>query len=64
VDEYIFQNQFVYVFDGGTYMPDNDAPVYNQSCEQIGSLGGFTGNTKIQGVEFSEAVFQETIWKK
>jgi len=65
VDEYIFQNQFVFVFDGGTCVRDGDAPVYNQSCEELGALGGITGNTKIQGVEFfSEAVFEKTIWKK
>ena len=65
VDEYLFQNKPVFVFDMGTCVVDGSADVYNDSCEIIGSLGGFTGNTKINGVDFSEnAVFQRTTWRK
>ena len=64
VDEYLFQNKLVYVFDEGTCVRDGAALVYNQTCESIGYLGGFIGNTTIQGVDFSEeAVFKRTVWK-
>ena len=65
VDEYLFQNELVFVFDEGTCVVDGSSDVYNSSCKLIGSLGGFTGNMEIQGINFSEkAVFQKTIWKK
>ncbi len=65
VDEYLFQNELVFVFEEGTCVRDGSADVYNDSCELLGSLGGFTGNLKINDVNFSEnAVFQKTVWRK
>ena len=65
VDEYLFQNKTVFVFEEGTCLRDGISSVYDSSCQLLGSLGGFTGNLKIHGVNFSEtAVFQRTIWKK
>ena len=64
-DEYLFQNKQVFVFEEGTCAPDASSYVFNNSCELLGTLGGFTGNTKINGVDFSEnAVFQRTVWRK
>lgn len=65
VDEYLFQNELVFVFEDGTCVRDGAAQVYNGACELLGSLGGFTGNLEINGANFSEnAVFQKTVWKE
>jgi hypothetical protein len=64
VGQYSFQGQIVYVFDPGTCGADMQAPVYNENCECIGSLGGFAGNNIINGVLFSDnAKFIKNIWK-
>jgi hypothetical protein len=61
---YDFQGQNVYVFDPGLCGADMAATVYNENCEKLGILGGFTGNTKINGVEFGQvAVKIKTLWK-
>ena len=60
---YSFQGQNVYVFDPGSCGADMAAVVYSENCENIGTLGGFTGNTKINGVEFGQvAVKVKTVW--
>jgi hypothetical protein len=64
VDEYLFQSEKVYVFEGGTCGADMISMVYNEEGDEIGSLGGITGNTKIKGTDFSEAGFLRVIWKK
>ncbi|OFX51008.1 MAG: hypothetical protein A2046_06175 [Bacteroidetes bacterium GWA2_30_7] len=64
VDEYSFQNKTVYVFEPGTCGADMTADVIDSDCNGLGSLGGFVGNTKINGEEFSKATFIKTIWKK
>ncbi len=63
VTEYLLQDRPVYVFDPGFCGPDSSAEVYDSSCNYIGSLGGFGGNTKIRGIEFSTAVFVRVIWR-
>jgi len=61
---YIFQNQNVYVFSEGTCGADLGATVYNENCDRLGYLGGFTGNLLINGVNFHEnAVFQKHLWQ-
>jgi hypothetical protein len=63
VQEYNFQGQFVYVFDDGSSVVDGMAAVYDGNCEYLGGLGGFTGNSKINGVNFySNAKYRRTIW--
>ena len=63
VNQYSFQDQFVYVFDPGTCGADMQAPVYNESCELLGNLGGFVGNLIINGERFDQkATFIKTIW--
>lgn len=64
VNEYSFQNTLVYVFDPGTCGADMSSEVIDSNCQTIGHLGGITGNTKINGEEFSHAKFKRTIWKK
>jgi hypothetical protein len=63
VAEYLFQDQYVYVFSDGTCGADMGAAVYSQNCEYLGYLGGIAGNLNINGVRFHEiAVFQKKIW--
>ena len=63
VAEYLFQDQYVYVFSDGTCGADMGASVYSQNCEYLGYLGGIAGNLNINGVRFHEiAVFQKKIW--
>ena len=62
VKEYIFQSQHVFVFDFGPCGADMALPVLNSSCDTLGYLGGFIGNTVINNEEFSHSVFLSTIW--
>lgn len=63
VKEYSFQGELAYVFDSGSGIVDGAAQVYDAECNLIGYLGGLTGNTKINGVEFhSNAKYKRTLW--
>lgn len=64
IKEYRFQTKVVYVVDPGTCGADMSAGVFDNNCEEIGELGGITGNTIINGEEFSNAQFIRLIWKK
>lgn len=64
VDEYEFQSETVYVFSPGSCGADMAAAVLDSKCNSKGQLGGFVGNTKVDGQEFSSAKFIKTIWKK
>jgi len=63
VKEYTFQRKQVYVFDQGNCGNDMTSEVLDNSCKNLGFLGGFTGNVKINGEDFSNAVFVKTIWE-
>ncbi len=62
VSEYTFQGKMVFVFDPGTCGADMTSEVMDSDCNTLGFLGGLTGNTKINGKEFSTAIFVKTIW--
>jgi hypothetical protein len=62
VDEYKFQGNTAYVFEPGNCGADMTSEVLNDKCETIGFLGGISGNTKINGEDFSNAKFQKTLW--
>lgn len=64
VDQYTFQGNIVYTFDPGNCGADMTTEVINSNCNSLGYLGGVSGNTKINGVEFSTATYIKTIWKK
>src|SRR6478735_3990164 len=64
VDEYMFQTKYVYLFDPGNCGADMSSQVLDSDCRTLGQLGGITGNTKINGEEFSNAKFIRNIWKK
>lgn len=64
VNAYRFQNKTVYSFNLGKCGADLSTNVYDASCNNLGFLGGISGNTKINGEEFSTAVFIRTIWQR
>lgn len=65
VDQYIFQQNTVYVFDPGVCgWADMAAEVVDQNCNTIGYLGGLIGNGTINGEDFSHATFIKTVWHK
>ena len=65
VGQWTFQGGNVYVFSEGSCGADGGAAVYNESCEQIGYLGGIAGNMTINNVRFYEvAVFNKIIWEE
>ncbi|AWV97407.1 DUF6970 domain-containing protein [Arcticibacterium luteifluviistationis] len=64
IKSYLFQEDLVVVFDPGNCGADMAAEVFALNCERLGLLGGITGNTEINGEDFSNAVFQETVWEK
>ncbi|MCR5889323.1 hypothetical protein LRS06_16430 [Hymenobacter sp. J193] len=65
VDEYLFQDETVYLFAEGNCIADGGAKVYNADCQYIGYLGGFGGLNDINGVDFRmSATFQRTVWEK
>jgi hypothetical protein len=64
VKEFNFQGKTVYVFDMGSCGGDLPIDVLDSDCISLGTLGGFSGNTKINGVEFSTAVYIKTIWQR
>ena len=63
VDLYEFQGRNVYVFDPGTCGADMMAPVVDERCKSLGALGGFVGNTKINGEDFSGAKRIREVWR-
>lgn len=64
VDKYKFQGKEVYVFEPGNCGADMTSEVIDSDCKTLGYLGGFAGNTEINGEEFSSATFIKTVWKK
>jgi hypothetical protein len=64
VNEYNFQNRSVFAFTMGNCGGDMSTPVFDSECNILGYLGGISGNTKINGVEFSTAVYIRTLWSK
>ncbi|BEG97768.1 DUF6970 domain-containing protein [Bacteroides sedimenti] len=63
VTEYRFQWKRVYLFDPAMCC-DMPSPVFDSNCNYLGSLGGFAGNTMINGEDFSKAKFIKIIWHK
>lgn len=59
VSEYLFEQRRVFVEDLGTF-----ALVYDKNCNNIGMLGGFAGNTKVNGRDFAEAKLVREIWRR
>jgi len=64
VKQYEFQSKLVYVFDPGTCGADMSSEVLDENCNVLGYLGGITGNTTIDGLDFSNANYKSTIWSR
>lgn len=64
VDEYLFQNKKVYVFDDQLCCCDYTAEVRDEECQSLGFLGGFVGNQVINGENFSSALLLRHLWKE
>jgi Domain of unknown function (DUF6970) len=64
VKRYTFQNISVYVFDPGTCGADMTSEVIDSDCNTLGYLGGISGNSFINGEDFSNAKFESTTWRK
>ena len=63
VEQYLFQEKYVYVFEPGKCGADMQAPVYSENCELLGNLSGITGNLIINGERFDQnAKLIKTIW--
>jgi hypothetical protein len=61
---YTFQGKNTYLFSDGSCGADLGATVYSEECLSLGFLGGFSGNTLIQGVNFyNNAKFIKRIWE-
>jgi hypothetical protein len=65
VDKYTFQGETVYVFDPGIECgADLSSEVVDEDAITLGNLGGISGNTIINGENFSSAKFEKNIWEK
>ncbi|MCH2228972.1 MAG: hypothetical protein MK105_01415 [Crocinitomicaceae bacterium] len=64
VKRYIFNGGDVYAYNPGGCGADLTTSIIDENCNNIGYLGGITGNDTIQGVHFtSNAMLVSTIWK-
>lgn len=63
VEEYSFQGKKVFVLRHGTCGADMTDDVLDENCQLLGRLGGFVGNTKINGEDFSGAQGGKVVWK-
>lgn len=65
VDQYIFQNETVYLFDPGVCgWADMTSEVVSQDCRTLGYLGGIAGLRNINGEDFSHATYVKNVWHK
>jgi len=62
IKEYTFQGKKVYVYTDGNCIADGGSTVTDANCNYLGFLGGIGGMTKINGEDFSSAVYQRTLW--
>lgn len=61
---YSFNDKDVYLFFEGYCGADLGATVYSSDCLRLGFLGGISGNTFIQGVNFyNNARYIKRIWE-
>ncbi|MCB9261276.1 MAG: hypothetical protein H6607_02715 [Flavobacteriales bacterium] len=63
-EEFSFQGSAVYTLNPGTCGADMSTEVLDSDANVLGLLGGFVGNSKINGVDFSSATFVRTVWTK
>ena len=64
VKEYTFQGKEVFVFGQDGCGADMTSEVFDSNCKSLGLLGGFIGNVRINGEDFSNAQLVKTIWER
>lgn len=64
VKEYSYQGEEVYVFAPGTCGADMTSEVKDAECVTLGYLGGISGNSTINGDDFSSATYIKMTWEK
>lgn len=64
VKQYSFLGKPVYTFDMGNCGADLAVTVLDANCITLGYLGGREGVTKINGEEFSSAIYSRTLWSR
>ena len=65
VSEFEFKGKIVYVFYQGSCGADMTDDVIDAGCNYLGYLGGLTGNTTINGVDFyANATYLRIVWEK
>lgn len=64
VKKYTFQGNEVFVFGQEGCGADMTSEVFDTNCKSLGMLGGFVGNVKINGEDFSNAILVKTIWER
>lgn len=62
VAKYSFQGETVYAFNEGYCIADGTTDIYNSNCSYIGFVGGFAGNTTVNGADWNTATLIEGIW--
>lgn len=64
VEKYLFQERYVYVFNAGNCGADFTSPVFDESCNELGKLGGISGNLEIDGLSFeNNAETKGIVWQ-
>jgi hypothetical protein len=63
VAKYLYQNKNVYSFSKGVCGADLASEVLDAYCNSLGFLGGLSGNTEINGDDFSSAQFVAIVWE-
>jgi hypothetical protein len=63
VEQYTFQGKAVYVFGNEECCCDYLSAVFDTDCKLLGNLGGIAGFYKINGEDFSKAIFVKVVWK-
>jgi Domain of unknown function (DUF6970) len=63
IEEYVFQDELVYLIDPGFCAFEQAYEVLNKHCEVIGILGTISGNYEIRGEGFENAKFIRLVWQ-
>lgn len=64
VTRYTFQESVIYVFSPGNCGADQSAQVVDAACDNVCTLGGFTGNIVCNGdTLYREVTNEEVIWR-
>jgi len=64
VKQYLFQGETTYAIHFGNCIADYHDLILDENCDTLGLIGGFTGSTEINGVDYyATAKLEATIWQ-